>query len=530
MSNRLENIHVSRRGFVTTMGLGVGALAIPGLLAACSPIESAGPNPAAGKPTYGGSLRVGLFGGSAKDSLDALRAVTEADMARSIQLFDTLLTHDDDFNVQPGLAEEVEGSADATEWTIRLREGVEFHNGKSLTAADVAATLRFVTDPDNPGAGAARLANMDRDGMEIMDERTLRVRFATGYAAFVDALADAGTSAFRVVPEDYDVRNPVGTGPFTFESFTPGERSVFKKNPNFWRNGEPYVDEVILINLTDDAARVNALISGQVDAIASVPTSQIQVLEANSDFGVVNSETGGWNPITMRVDIAPFNDARVREAFRLIADRQQMVDQVLAGRGTPANDIFARFDPAYNSGLAQRKIALDKAKSLLAEAGQSNMEIQLVTAPVAAGLVEAAQSFAEMAAQAGVKVNVLKVDGSTFFSKHFINAPLSQSYWATRNYLLQAADSMLPESPYNETHWANEEWQQLVNTAFQTIDDTERTNLIQRAQEIEHREGGYINWGWYDNADGVRKGVNGFVPNKAGISLSSYRLRTAWMS
>ena len=158
------------------------------------------------------------------------------------------------------------------------------------------------------------------------------------------------------------------------------------------------------------------------------------------------------------------------------------------------------------------------------------MEIELVTAPVAAGLVEAAQSFAEMASQAGVKVNVLKVDGSTFFSKHFISAPLSQSYWATRNYLLQAADSLLPDSPYNETHWAHEEWQQLVGTAFQTIDDAERTKLIQQAQEIEYNEGGYINWGWYNKADGVRKGVNGFVPNKSGVSLSSYRLRTAWMS
>src|SRR5690606_36283635 len=125
-----------------------------------------------------------------------------------------------------------------------------------------------------------------------------------------DVLADAGTAAIRIIPEDYDPANPVGTGPFKTQSFEPGVRSVFTRNENYWREGEPYVDELELINFTDDAARVNALLSNQVDAIAALPANQLRIIEANPQFKVINSETGAWNPFTMRVDAAPFDDVR----------------------------------------------------------------------------------------------------------------------------------------------------------------------------------------------------------------------------
>ena len=132
-----------------------------------------------------------------------------------------------------------------------------------------------------------------------------------------------------------------------YESFTPGQQSVFKKFPNYWQSGRPYVDQLTIIDFTDDTARVNALLGGQVDAIDNLPTGQIAQVQGNSQLKVLISHTGQWQPFTMRVDQAPFNDVRVRQAMRLIVDRPQMVEQVLSGQGRIANDMYAPFDPGY---------------------------------------------------------------------------------------------------------------------------------------------------------------------------------------
>lgn len=519
------SIHnVSRRGW-SRRDLLTGAAA--GLLVAASPMGWARADETA-TPKRGGRLRVGLNAGSSKDSLDAKGALTDADMARQNQLYDTLLIFNPDYRIEPGLAETIEASDQAKTWTIRLRKGVVFHNGKPLTAKDVAFTLQYAVDPKNPGAAASRLGQLDPSGLEALDDLTLRVRFKSSLSVFPEICADAGTAGLRIVPEGYDPKQPVGTGPFKYQSFEPGVRSLFVRNENYWRNGEPYVDELELINYTDDAARVNALLSGQIDALANLPGNQLRIIEANPEFRVLNSETGAWNPFTMRIDVAPFNDVRVRQAFRLIANRQQLVQQVLAGHGNVANDMFARYDAGYASNLAQREVDIDQAKSLLKAAGQEGLSLDLYTSPVSVGLVPAAEAFVQQAALAGVNLALRQVEPSTFFSEFFLKVPLSQTYWGTRNYLLQAADSMLPTAPYNETHWSNEKWLALVTEGYAETDDAKRAELIRAAQTIEHEEGGYINWGWYNKIDAVKATVKGLVPDKGGVSLTSYAFRRAW--
>lgn len=509
-------------------------IAAGGLLAACggsSGSSSQSGSPATtGKPRRGGTLRVGLNGGSSKDTVSAAASVTEADIARTSQLYDTLMEFDADYRLQPALAEEVTPNKSATEWTIRLRRGVTFHDGRPLTAKDVRYTLLFLTDPKSPGAAAARLTSLDRGGMRVLDDHTLRVRFGKPYAPFPDALGEGGTSGIRIVPVGYDPKRPVGTGPFKFQSFSPGERSVFVRNENYWRSGQPYVDQLVMIDFTDDSARVNALLSGQVDAIAGLPNSQARIIKANSKLTVVESVTGAWNPITMRVDAAPFNDVRVRQAFRLMANRPQLVTQVLDGHGSIANDVFARYDPASAKNLPQRPYDVEQAKSLLKAAGHEGLTADFITSPVSIGLVPAAEAFVQQAAAAGVKLRLRKIDASTFFDQFFLKAPLSQSYWGTRNYLLQAADSMLANSPYNETHWSDPRWNKLVAQAFGETDDAKRAQLIGAAQGIEHDSGGYLNWGWYDKLDAMSTKVGGITPDRSGFSLSSYRLRQAWLA
>ena len=165
------------------------------------------------------------------------------------------------------------------------------------------------------------------------------------------------------------------------------------------------------------------------------------------------SETGAWQPFTMRVDQAPFDDKRVRQAMRLIVDREQMIQQALSGQGRVANDLYSPFDPAYNKDLAQREQDLEEAKSLLKQAGQSDLRVELVTAPVFQGLVEAAQVLAEQAKGAGVAIKVRKVDSGTFYGDNYLKWGFAQDFWFTRTYLGQVAQGSLKNSPFNETHW-----------------------------------------------------------------------------
>jgi peptide/nickel transport system substrate-binding protein len=208
---------------------------------------------------------------------------------------------------------------------------------------------------------------------------------------------------------------------------------------------------------------------------------------------LINNPSGVWLPITMRVDQPPFNDVRVRQAFRLMVNRPQMVAQVLSGHGSVANDLYGRFDPAFDSSLPQRQQDIEQAKSLLKQAGQSSLKVTLVTAPVYSGIPEEAQAFAAMTSAAGVTVNLNKTDSGTFYDPtHYLKWTFAQDFWGPRRYLSQVAQGSLPNSPFNETHWADPEFLKLVAQARAELDATKRTELIHSAQKIEYDRGGHI--------------------------------------
>ncbi len=212
------------------------------------------------------------------------------------------------------------------------------------------------------------------------------------------------------MPVGYDPAKPVGTGAFMYESFTPGQQSVFKKFPNYWQSGKPYVDQLTIIDFTDDTARVNALLGGQVDAIDNLPTGQIAQVQGNSSLKVLISHTGQWQPFTMRVDQAPFSDVRVRQAMRLIVNRPQMVEQVLSRPGADRQRHVRAVRSRLPTALPQRHQDIEQAKSLLKPAGHAGLTVQLATAPVFQGVVQAAEVFAQQATGAGVNVKLRKLD------------------------------------------------------------------------------------------------------------------------
>ncbi len=518
---RISAAFSRRTLFSAGLTVGLGAL-----LAACSSPTTEYAAVAKGDPVHGGRLRVGLAGGGASDSLDAHIPVNTVDIARVVNLYEPLFYWDDDYALQPKLATSATPNADATVWTVELREGVRFHDGRPMTAEDVKASFDRITDPDDPKAGAAGLAEYDH--IEVLDDLHVEFHLRTPLATFDDSL---GQYMNGIVPADYDPAKPIGTGPFKAKEFTAGQRSLFVRNDDYWQGDEPYLDELEILNFNDDDALINALLSTQVDAIGQIPLALLEVIGADERIGIVNSETGMWLPFTMRVDVEPFDDERVRQAFRLAVDRPQMIEQVLSGNGTVGNDLYAPFDPGFNHDLPQRKQDVNAAKKLLADAGYPDgIDVELVTAPIQAGAVEAAQVFAQQAASAGIRVTIRKVDTTTFFGDDYLKWPFAQDFWYTRNFLSQTSSGSLPNSPFNETHWDDDEFQRLVATAKKTVDDDERNALIAKAQKIEYEKGGYIVWGFANQADAYQKYVAGLVENKTGIPLSGFEFRRVWMA
>jgi peptide/nickel transport system substrate-binding protein len=442
--------------------------------------------PATGTIKPGGSLKVGATGGGAKDTIDAHLPVADPDIMRCWNLYEPLAVRPPNFGpVEMMVAESIEaehGKADS--WVVKIRPGIEFHNGKTVTADDV---IFSAADPRPQGSQGGR--GLDRHRPQgPQEDLELAGRIPEVRQRDPD---DPGQYFNAIVPTNYDPKNPVGADAVMYASFTPGQQSVFKKFPNYWQSGRPYVDQLTIIDFTDDTARVNALLGGQVDAIDNLPTGQIAQVQGNNQLKVLISHTGQWQPFTMRVDQAPFSDVRVRQAMRLIVDRPQMVEQVLSGQGRIANDMYAPFDPGYPTTLPQRHQDLEQAKSLLKQAGHSGLTVQLTTAPVFQGVVQAAQVFAQQATGAGVNVKLQKLDTGTFYGPNYLKWTFAQDFWATRMYLPQVAQGSLPNSPFNETHWADPQFQKLIQQARSELDETKRNQILGQAMTLEYNPRGY---------------------------------------
>jgi peptide/nickel transport system substrate-binding protein len=518
---------VSRRQVLRGAFTGGLALAAGGLLEACggggggnTTTQSAPTNQ---KLRAGGALRVGATGGGAKDTIDAHLPTADPDIMRVWNLYESLAVRTPDFSkLEMLLAESIEPDKRPDSWTIRLKAGLTFHNGKPVTADDVMFSLRRIVDPKDPKVGAASIGYIDDKGLRKLDNLTVRVPLKFANAGFPD---DIGQYFNSIVPTDYDPKHPVGTGPFKYESFTPGQRSVFTKFADYWEKGKPFVDQLTIIDFPDDTARVNALLGGQVEAIDNLPAAQLSSVKSNGNLRVLVSETGAWQPFTMRVDASPFDDVRVRQAFRLIVDRKQMVEQVLSGQGRIANDLYAPYDPAYAKDLPQRMQDLEQAKSLLKQAGRENLSVELVTAPVFQGIVEAAQVFAQQAKGAGVNVKLRKVDSGTFYGDNYLKWPFAQDFWATRAYLSQVAQGDLPNSPFNETHWKPPEFIKLIEQARAELDDTKRAQILHDAQKMQYDQGGYIIQYFSNIIDAYSAKIGGFVEAKCGFPFGNYWLK-----
>jgi peptide/nickel transport system substrate-binding protein len=450
--------------------------------------------------------------------------VSQPDTARVIALHQPLRAPGQGGKIRDVLAVHMEPNKTATEWTIHLRPNVEFHNGKQLVAEDVAFTLRRVTEPKAPLVGAPELGPMDRDSMKVMDPLTLRVSMKSPFAIFDEAVADAIN--LGIVPVGYDPKKPVGTNAFKFESFTPGDTSVYSRFDGYW--GEPaHLDTLTIIDsFASDTAAFNALQGGDIDIFAAAPLSLARQVRPGGPIKLNVSEVGQWTPFTMRVDQPPFDNPDVRMAFRLLVDREQIIRIALSGFGKTSNDVFSIWDDAPE--LFQRKRDVAQARSLLKKAGHENLKVELVTSDIANGVVTSAQILARQARDAGVTVKVKQVTSDVFFGDQYLKWPFAQDFWSAKSYLPQVALCLLPTSPYNETHWERPDYIQLFNTALATIDPVKRAEYARQLQTIDFEQGGYIIPSHNQIVDLAAQNVNGLHPG-AQFALGDYDFRNMWL-
>jgi len=520
---------VSRREVLRGL-VGFGALAavsVPGVLPKQIQRGLAARGPLSGSPRRGGDLRLGTIGGSSSDTLDADNAITFPDWARNYQLYEGLNEINAKGEVVLQLAEEISPSADRLTWTIRVRDGVLFSNGKPLGAEDVAFTLNRILNKRNPLPGAVGLAPVDTNSFKILDRRTLQLKTAFPYSSLPDNLA---AWYVKIVPVGYNPKAPVGTGPFMARTFVPGVKSLFVRNPHYWQEGLPYLDSVSIVEFSDDNARLNALLSGVIDAMDQVPTSLVAELRSNKDVVVSVSPSGAWRPFTMRVDVAPFSDVRVRQAMRLIVNRPEMGTIANGGYFSLGNDIFARYDPAYDKALPQRHQDIAQAKALLRRAGYEKLRVQLTTADIAPSVNQASLVLQEQARLAGVTIDVKTVSVSSFYGPGYTKYPFAVDTWFYTPYLAQLTQGMLPSAPFNETHWDDPAYNALYKQAIESFSEAKRIELIHEMQTIEYNSGGLIIATFPDSIDAWRSNVQGLESGVTGLGLGNYNFKRAWLT
>jgi len=505
------------------------------LAAACggkSTSSGTTPGQAAGKPKRGGNFRLGVTGGGSKDLFDGQNIITKPDQARLVSAFETLLLFDDNYQLTTnGLAESYTQD-NPKQYTIHLRQGVEFQNGKTMTADDVIYSLQRIATKANGLTGFAATATIDVAGIKKLDKYTVRIPLKTPDATIPQTLA---SYTFCVVPVGYQAypHGPqIGTGAYKLKSFTPGQQSVSVRNPNYWRTGEPHFDQITIIDFNDSTAQVNALLGGQIDAMTDLPASQVKVLQSRNMHALI-SKTGGWLPLCMAIDIPPFDDVRVRQAMRLIVDRPLIIEQVLSGYGFTGNDLYAPFDPGFDHALPQRTQNISEAKSLLKSAGHSKLAFDLHTTNGAAGMVELATVFQTQAQAAGVTVNVH--NDPNYYGNQYLKLGFSVDFWGTRSYLNQVQQGSLPNSPYNETHWPpkhgkGSNFESLYSQALAETDIGKRIEIEHEMQALEYELGGYIIPFFNDLIDGYADNVRGLRPSKGTLNLDSFGhgYRTIW--
>jgi peptide/nickel transport system substrate-binding protein len=516
---------LDRRRFLRLAGATSGLVATGAALAACGSTASAAGGHSSVRPRRGGTLRAGVSGGSSADTLSPYIAEASPDFARMNQILEPLMQYGSNAEATPVLAAELSPNSDGSVWDVRVRSGITFHNGKTLGADDVIYSIQQYVDPKNAAVGALPLSFVDVSGLKQLDALTARIPCNGPVSAFPYFLCDPN---LPILPVGFDPKRPVGTGPYRLGTFVPGQQSVFIRNNNYWQTGLPYCDRVEIYDVPDETTQINGLQGGQFDVVNELSAASMNTVRSGG-ADLLISHGGGWNPFTMRVDQPPFNDVRVRQAMRLVVDRQQMLEQVFGGVGTIGNDIFSIWDPLYDHELPQRVQDIDQAKYLLKQAGYENLAVTLVTSSIAEGVVDNAQVFVGQASAAGIKVNLQTPPVGTFFGPNYLKWTFAMDWWTYRAYFPQVSLATLATAPFNETHWNDPQYAALYREGLAQLDTSKRREIVHEMQTIEYERGGYIVPYFPPVIDAYASTVHGTISSRSGFSFNNWDFKSLWI-
>ena len=302
--------------------------------------------------------------------LDPLRTTLGDEYIYDNLVFNGLTRMKADLSVVPDLAESWTSTEDLKQWTFSLRRGVKFHNGREMVADDVVAGFKRLLDPKSAAPSRSNYVMIAE--MSAPDPYKVRFDLSYPYSGFAEILADRQV---KIVPRDMVdqlATKPIGTGPFMFASYTPGDRLVMVKNPNYFEPGLPKLDGVELRIIPEMSVKIAALQAGDIDAVWDLPPDQVPQLKADKRLRVESVATASWDAAIMNNITPPFNDVRVRRAFHLAVDKRDVVDLVLFGEGVPTIGPIPPTHPFYARDIVINKSDPVAARKLLAEAGHPN--------------------------------------------------------------------------------------------------------------------------------------------------------------
>ena len=446
-------------------------------------------------PKKGGTLRMGLAGANTSDSWDG-RTHSDSFMIMMAHgcVFDCLTEIAADGSLKGELAESWEASADAKTWTFNLRKGVKFHNGKDFGADDVIASLNMHTTEGAKSAAKPIVSAITE--MKKMNDHQVVMTLAAGNADFPYLLSDYHILMYPAGGEEEAIAKGIGTGLYAVESFDPGVRFVGKRVADHYKGDSAgHFDSIEAIAINDSSARQNALMTGQVDAINRVDFKTEALLKANPNVEIFEVTGNQHYTLPMLTNVAPFDNLNVRKALKHAINRQEMVDKILLGHGAVGNDHpIGPANQFYAADLPQNDYDLDKAKFYLKEAGMDSLNIDLSAANAAfPGAIDAAQLYQSSAKGAGININVVQEPDDGYWSNVWLKKPWCACYWsgrATEDWMFSTAYEL--GVPWNDTHWENARFQELLLTARAELDSAKRKDMYTEMQMLMSSEGGTV--------------------------------------
>lgn len=495
---------LSRRDFMqyaTAAGLTAGAAT--GLWSSAAKAE----------PVRGGTFRFGIHDGNTNDSHDPGTYLTRQMIYLAHQYRSYLTQIETDGSLGGDLAVEWSSNETATEWTFKLTDKASFHSGKAVTADDAIASLNHHRGDASTSAAKALLASVV--DIAKTDDLTFVVTLESGNADLPWLMTDYHLAICPANPDgSIDWQSGDGSGPYRIEDGQMGVGFYLTRHDG-WHQEGAYFDALEMIVINDPNTRNTALTTDAVDAISLVDLAAMGELEANPDVVVENVPSAAAITMPMLCDVAPFDDVRVRQAIKHAVNREDLIDKIAAGAATIGNDFhISPAMPYWPDDIPQTPYDPDRARALLREAGHESLDIQLsTTESIFSGAVDMAVLYAEHARAAGINIEVVQEPEDGYYTDVWLVKPWCVVSWGAR----PTPDVMLTlaykdDAAWNEAHWQNERFNELLLQAKAELDDGLRAEMYREMSLIANQDGGtvlpFFNNFVYARSSRVQRGDN----------------------